>query len=135
MHLRSSILFAVIAACCPLAIAGQSDTWRGQSEKYAVEFPDPLEEPNSTIEIAEYDANELGFVKQLAPVAFKTECRATRNDIVCAANGKSPLAGATYKRTHDATPGCPGNAEDRFTCMQGCKAAVPRYISITPYEC
>lgn len=118
-----------------LCLAGDVAMWRAQSGKYRVEFADPLTLPSAVMTIEEYSEDDLSYTKKLPSISFQSECRATTNVIVCSPKGKSPLAGATYRRTHDGTPSCPGNAEDRFTCVSGCKASVPRYISIDPYEC
>ena len=133
--LLKTLLSLTIATCCSPAYAGDSATLRGHSSKYSVTFQDPLDAPDGDIEIAEYVDNELTYTKKLPSVTFSAECRATQREIRCSKAGTSPLAGAVYRLTHDATPQCPGIAEDRFTCVKGCKPTVPRYISINPYEC
>jgi hypothetical protein len=115
--------------------AGESATFSGRSDKYSVEFLNPLETPDSTIEISEYVQDDFGYTKKLPPVSFNSECAASKKAIRCKKNGKSPLAGAIYKRTLDGSPHCPGQAEYRFTCVSGCTSVVPRYIEISPWEC
>ena len=104
MFFRLSIItFIAILGCCQNAVAGDAETWYGQSDKYSVEFQDPLHVPSTMMEIAEFNENNPAYTKKLPSVSFKAECRATHNRISCSARGKSPLAGAVYKRTRDAT--------------------------------
>ena len=128
-------LAVVLLVACASATAGEIPLYRGQSNKYAIEFPHPTDLPNSMIEISAYVEGDLAYTKTLTPVPFRPECRLTTNELSCSKNGKSPLAGATYKRTRDGTPQCPGQAEDRFTCVSGCSSAVPRYITFSQSEC
>ncbi len=116
-------------------LAGDSATLRGFSDQYSVEFQDPLADPDAVIDIAEYVQDDFGYTKKLTSISFKAECKASKSEIRCQKNGKSPLAGSIYKRTLDGTPTCPGQAEYRFTCVAGCTSTVPRYLSISPWEC
>jgi len=135
MQLRPCILLITALAAYMSANAGEIPLYQGQSEKFAIQFPHPGDLPDSMIEVSAYVASDLAYTKKLASVRFNAECRLTSNEISCAKNGKSPLAGATYKRTHDGTPHCPGQAEDRFTCISGCTSATPRYIIASRSEC
>lgn len=130
------VVLAVAASLfTSVAFAGGSATLRGLSDEYAVEFQDPLADPETVIGISEWVQDDLGYAKKLPPLPFKSECRATKNEIRCRKKGRSPLACAVYKRTLDGSPTCPGQAEYRFTCVAGCTPTVPRYISISPDEC
>lgn len=135
MHAYQAALAVTILFLSSLVAAGDSATFRGQSAKYLVEFQDPMYETNSIIEVSKYVENDFAYNDRVLSVPFKSECRASLREIRCKPEGKSPLAGAVYKRTRDATPTCPGVVEDRFTCVAGCSQVAPRYISINPYEC
>jgi hypothetical protein len=115
--------------------AGDVATIRGQSDRFAVTFPHPLELRASEIEVREWDAQELDYRKAKPSVPFWRECKMTNTTLQCSPKGISPLAGAKYKMTFDGTPTCPGQGEPRFTCVSGCKSSVPRYLSINPWEC
>jgi hypothetical protein len=128
LAVASSLFTAAVAA-------GDSAIFRGQSTKYLVEFQDPMDMANTTIEVSEYVESNFGYTKKVLSASFRSECLASANEIRCTKNGKSPLAGATYKRTLDGTPTCPGQVEYRFTCVVGCTAIAPRYIRIDRYEC
>jgi hypothetical protein len=134
MRLSLHIALAAAAACSS-ASAGETRMYKGQSDLYAIEFLDPVDFPNSMIEISAYVQDDLAYTKKLASVPFKSECRVSANEISCARSGRSPMAGATYRRTRDGTPRCPGQAEDRFTCVNGCGPIVPRYITFSISEC
>ncbi len=135
MHTHRAPWAIVITLFATAVAAGDSATFRGQSAKYSVQFQDPMADTESSIEVHEYVDNDVGYTRKVLTAPFKSECRASVNEIRCNRRGKSPLAGAVYKRTRDATPGCPGVVDDRFTCIAGCGGAAPRYISIKPYEC
>jgi hypothetical protein len=132
--LRVALAIVLIFFATAVA-AGDSATFRGQSAKYSVQFQDPMAETDSIIEVHEYVGDDFGYTRNVLTVPFKSECLASEREIRCNRKGKSPLAGAVYRRTRDATPVCPGVAEDRFTCIAGCTGSAPRYISISPYEC
>jgi hypothetical protein len=130
------IMFAVAAGLFTSAVAaGDSATFRGQSTKYSIEFQDPMDAPDTTIEVSEYVESDFGYTKKVLSASFKSECQASASAIRCAKNAKSPLAGVTYKRTLDGTPTCPGQVEYRFTCVVGCTPIAPKYIKIDRYEC
>jgi len=122
-------------AICASSFAGETRMYRGQSDSHAVEFLDPVDLPNSMMEVSRYVPEDLGYTKKIASIPFKSECRLNEKEIRCTKTGKSPLAGATYRRTRDGTPRCPGQAEDRFTCVSGCGPAAPRYITFSISEC
>lgn len=126
-------LFTLVV--CSSAYAGETRMYQGQSDLYAIEFLDPVDAPTSMIKINVYEPENLAYTKTLASVPFNSECRLTTNEISCSKNGKSPMAGAIYKLTQDGTPRCPGQAEDRFTCVSGCSSAAPRYITFSISEC
>lgn len=131
-----NITLAVVAVLfTAAAAAGESSMFRGQSDRYLVEFPDPMSSTNGTIEVSEYIEEDFGYTKKLLSIPFTSECQASVNEIRCTKDGRSPLAGAIYKRTLDGTPTCPGQVEYRFTCVAGCTPVSPRYIGINPDEC
>ncbi len=70
---------------------------------------------------------------------FETECAFTGSKprkMVCHKNGKTILAGATFKLTYDDQPMCPDEKfGHRYTCIKGCTEQVPKYLSVSPYEC
>jgi hypothetical protein len=130
------IVIALIASMlASVASAGDSATFRGQSAKYWIEFQNPMDVPDTTIEVNEWVEADFGYTKKVSSIRFKSECQASDKEIRCAKKGKSPLAGAVYRRTLDSTPSCPGQVEYRFTCVKGCTTVAPRYIGIHPYEC
>ena len=135
MQFHHITLAVAVSLFTSVVAAGDSATFRGQSTKYMIEFQDPIDAKNATIEVSEYIENDFGYTKKVLSVSFKSECQASANEIRCTKNGKSPLAGVTYKRTLDGTPTCPGQVEYRFTCVVGCNPIAPRYIRIEPYEC
>jgi hypothetical protein len=70
------------------------------------------------------------------PVPFASQCKKSADGFSCRANGKTPLAGSTYRYTHDTNPSCEGRRPGtRLTCVEGCTAKIPKYFYITPWEC
>lgn len=132
--MRLLLMFACLSVTLSCN-AGDVATIRGQSDRFSVTFPHPLELQASKIEIREWDDQELDYRNVRPSVRFWRECKMTKTSLQCDPNGKSPLAGARYKLTLDGTPSCPGQAEPRFTCVSGCRSTVPRYLSINPWEC
>lgn len=115
--------------------AGDSATIRGQAGRFSVAFQDPVDGP-TVIEVRELDDATNSYSVSRAALPFAQECAATPTEIRCRKNGRTPLAGATYRRTLDGTPSCPGaRSEPRFTCVSGCSNAAPKYLRIEPYEC
>ena len=77
----------------------------------------------------------------LAVYPFKDECKYTREEppyeFSCSANGKSPLAGATYRVTESKTrQNVCGSAYTIYLCIAGCtKKSIPAVFYEQPYEC
>lgn len=131
---------AVLVLASPAAHCGDSASIQGQSARYSVSFQDPIADRDSVIETMGWDENYGpgggGYGKHLSSIKFWSECKATKTKIECRGNGKTPLAGATFRLTYDGTATCEGAVSDaRFTCVKGCTKKVPRYLSINPYEC
>ena len=99
-------------------------------------FDDPRSDStNVFIRISKLDEDD-NYTKQIKSVSFHNECSVKSNKLLCKKNGTTPLAGATYQITKDGSPSCPSEAsEERYTCIRGCKASVPRYLKINRYEC
>lgn len=77
---------------------------------------------------------------QATPMAFETECRTQRKgkngeviEFSCRKDGRSPLAGATYRyKEYKTTIECDGviepDIEHAFVCISGCESAKPKKL-------
>ena len=120
---------------CNLSLAGGEREITGQAGEFKVDFADPRDVQNPTIDVSKLD-NDFSYSEKVLSIQFLKECSVKSNKLQCKKNGITPLAGATYQITNDGSPYCPGAAsEARFTCIAGCKASVPKYLKINPYEC
>ncbi len=71
---------------------------------------------------------------------FEEECFFTKKGgFTCKRDGRTPLAGATYKKTMNGYDRCDETGKQRteqYECIAGCnKPSVPRILSVSPYEC
>lgn len=66
-------------------------------------------------------------------VPFLSECSLTKDGFKCRSNGKTPLAGATYKKINFGRSGnsCAPDSwlGEKYICVKGCsKVTVPEYL-------
>jgi hypothetical protein len=135
-RLLRSLLIALAFYPPVISIAGGPGSVQGQSERFLVRIGDVFPFDGATLVVHEMKEGDDEYSTQRWSVPFPKECKATENDFTCRANGRTVLAGATYKKTLDATPECPGQvAEYRYTCIKGCANGVPKYLKISPYGC
>lgn len=70
------------------------------------------------------------------PVPFDEECISIKHGFSCKSNGRTPLAGTSYKLVAGGKDACYGGIGQRFVCVRGCtKRGVPKYLYPAPYEC
>ncbi|MGB7815742.1 MAG: hypothetical protein WBL28_05260 [Methylotenera sp.] len=116
------------------AFADEPDEIIGQSGEYQVRFGGE----EDSMRVYRMTVDDLSYEKLVLTTKFEKECSMFKNGLgfTCSKAGSTPLAGATYRVTNDATPRCPGLLkEKRYTCVHGCKVSTPKYLSINPYEC
>ena len=138
MSTRARILLplACLSLTSQLALAGGYAAIEGHSMTYTVTFNDPTLDADSVITSYNTRDGMPGYSGKPTTVNFRKECRPIKGGFTCSPNGASALAGATYKRTDDASPPCPGHQNaHRYTCIRGCSVKAPRYLNITPFEC
>ena len=80
---------------------------------------------------------EFGTVKE---VPFELECKLNNDGFKCRKDGKSPLAGATYKRIWFGRSGnaCDedGTLGQKYICVVGCSPlTVPEYLNGSDGSC
>lgn len=114
--------------------AGCSPTMSGESIKRTITISD-CDHPMMMILINDFSPTTVGGVAR-EPVPFASLCKMSATGFSCRSKGKTPLAGSTYRYTHDTNPSCEGRREGiRLTCVRGCTTEAPKYFYITPYEC
>lgn len=138
MHcLLKYVTVIILSTAGDLARANGLPDLIGVSEHYRVTISNglhPFKESRITVE--RINSEGSGYSEGIENVPFSTQCYSTKSTIICHMNSKTPLSGATYRLTLDATPVCPGSkVEYRYTCVKGCKKDTPRYLKIQPYEC
>jgi len=131
-------LIAAVAMLPSLASSAEPGNMYGQSAKFHVSISsDDLTDPSAMLSVSEIVPDEISpqYGKQIVSVPFLSECSVKNDKIICRRNGKTVMAGATYRQTLDATPQCPGHAaEYRYTCVKGCTVNTPKYLATNGYE-
>ena len=76
------------------------------------------------------------YDKTLFEAPFIDVCVASKEQISCSPQSNSIVAGVVYRRTPDGSARCFRTTfEWRYTCVQGCRKELPRYLWIDPFEC
>ena len=72
--------------------------------------------------------------ESLKEVTFRSQCTPTKDGFKCRPNGKTPLAGATYRRINfgRSQNACEESTTlgEKYICVKGCgKLEVPEYLN------
>ena len=89
---------------------------------------------DNMISFATKKSSDKEFADLNADVPFVSECVRTKDGFACRPNGKTPLAGATYRKTQfgRSTNACAkaGELGEKYICIEGCdKPSVPMYLN------
>lgn len=129
---RTCCLLALLLPA--LAYANCSTTISGESATLAINITD-CERERMEIEVNVYAPGVDGGVAQ-PKETLASQCRMDAKGLRCRPDGKTVLAGATYRTTYDTNPTCEGREPGRrLTCVKGCSARLPKYLYLRPYSC
>jgi hypothetical protein len=134
MH-RIALMLQVLLLFAPADVyAGCSPSLRGQSAKISIAISD-CDSAAMMIQIDDFAPTADGGVPRQA-VPFTSQCVLSKSGLACHSRGSTPLAGSMYRYTNDTNPSCDGRRPGvRLTCTKGCRAVLPKYLYIEPYEC
>ena len=137
--MRRLAALLLFGQCAAAACSGELN---GSSTRFWIAISDRgCEFPQVMIQATPVGPEGEGL-EPLAPIALEGECVFVEGvSLECRAEGRSALAGASYKATRDTNPVCPNRNGPaaargiRYTCTRGCDAGAPPYLYWSPYEC
>lgn len=125
---------AAMALGMPLAHAGCSGEYRGQSGSFEVSVSDNGCQYNERMLQVRPHTNPTDPPEVVIP--FDQVCKENKGGIACSSSAPQPMRGVRYRWTQDTNPSCPGDkAGNRLTCVSGCSVNAPKYLYASPYEC
>jgi len=130
MRLLLLILLTLIPGLLPVFAACDGDIAHAEVDGIHISINNECE-PETQILIWKVNP---GRVAAQRTYLFKNECSLTSNGFTCRKGGNTPLAGATYQRTHfgRSQNNCSTDVNElgeKYICVKGCgKKGVPEFL-------
>ncbi len=128
------IILLSMALCFSLSTyAGCTSGIEGRSENFMVRIP-TYGCGQEVIEVTKFEIDDIKNKESTMLTPFRKECKNSDTGFSCHKDGKTLLAGTTYKYTTDTNPKCPFEVVGkRLTCVSGCTKKTPKYLYEVPY--